>query len=135
TGFQTKSILFSEAVNLFHDVPLLVHLDRVDAAILALVFMLRDRVCKGFVKLADAVLEDVGETDQAGELDVAPAELIDELLEIDARLREFSARVDGDVAFIVDFKIAVPPVANAIKSCRVLHAPWTRRLNNRRRMF
>ena len=37
--------------------------------------------------LADAVLEDVGEADQHRELDVALAQLVDELLEVDLEVR------------------------------------------------
>ena len=71
-------------MDLLDDVPLLVHLDRVDAAVLALVVVVADRVLERVVELADAVLEDVGEADEDRELDVALAQLVDELLQVDA---------------------------------------------------
>jgi hypothetical protein len=64
-------------VDFLDDVALLVDLDRVDAAVVALVVVLDDRALERLVDLADAVLEDVGKTDEDRELDVAAAQLVD----------------------------------------------------------
>ena len=122
-GFEAEAIFLAEAVNLLDDVPLLVHLDRIDAAILAFVLVLGDGVGESLVNLADAMLEDVGEANQAGKLDVALAKLIDEFFQIDRRLGEVAVRMDGDMALVVDGEIAVAPVADAIELGGILGRP------------
>src|SRR6202008_2373549 len=58
-GFKAEFGWLAEGVNLLHDVPLLVHLDRIDAAIVSAEFVLADRVGEGLVDLADAMLKNV----------------------------------------------------------------------------
>ena len=53
---------------LLDDVALLVDLDRVDAAVAALVLVLRDGLLEGAAELLDPGLQDVGEADQEGEV-------------------------------------------------------------------
>ena len=96
-GFEAEAVGLADVVDLLDDVALLVDLDRVDAAVLALVVVVLDGVLKGLVKLADAVLEDVGEADQHGKLDVALAQLVDQLLQVDA-FSGVLGGMDGDVA-------------------------------------
>jgi hypothetical protein len=57
-------------------VALLVDLDGVDAALATLAAELGDGGAEGVVDPADAVVEDVGETRQDGELDAARLELV-----------------------------------------------------------
>ena len=102
--------------------PLLVHLDRVDAAILALVVVLADGGLEGFVDLADAMAEDVGEAKQDRQLDAALLQLIDQLLQVDGLLGAFVG-VDGDVAPFVDAEIALAPVPNLVGLDGVLDFP------------
>ena len=73
----------AEVEDLLDDLALLVDLDRVDAAVAALVVVLLDGLAKGVVELADAVAEDVGEAEQDRQLDAAGLQLVDEFLQID----------------------------------------------------
>ena len=63
-GLEAEAVLRAEVQHFLDDLALLVHLDRVDAAVLALVLVLVDRALEGAVDLAEPVLEDVGEADQ-----------------------------------------------------------------------
>src|SRR5206468_1644451 len=63
-GFQPKIEGPAEIQNLLDHVPLLVHLDWVNAAVFALKTELADGVLKGLVDFAHAVAEDVGEAEQ-----------------------------------------------------------------------
>ena len=82
-GLQAEVERLAEVEDLLDDVPLLVHLDRVDAAVVALVVVLLDGGLEGVVDLADAVAQDVGEAEQDRQLDAAGLQLIDQLLEVD----------------------------------------------------
>ena len=68
---------------------------------------------------------------QHRELDVALAQLVDELLQVDAAGRVLR-RVDGDVAVVVDREVALAPVLDAVELGGVLERPvavgrrWTR---------
>ena len=69
---------------LLDDVALLVDLDRVDAAVGALVVVLGDRLLERAAELLDARAQDVGEADQEREVEAAAAQVVDQLLEVDA---------------------------------------------------
>ena len=70
--------------DLLHHLPLLVDLDRVDAAILAPVAVLLHRRGEGGVDLPEPVLEDLGEPQQDRQVDAPHLEPVDELLQVDA---------------------------------------------------
>ena len=82
-GLEPELVGPAEVEHLLDDLALLVHLDRVDAAVAALVLVLRDGGLERRVDLAEAVLEDVGEADEDGQADAAQLQAIDELLEVD----------------------------------------------------
>ena len=98
-GLEPEVERLAEVEDLLDDVPLLVHLDRIDAAVAALVLVLADGGAEGVVDLADAMPEDVGEAEQDRQLDAAGLELVDQLLEVD-RLVGALVRVDGDVPLL-----------------------------------
>jgi hypothetical protein len=112
-GFEAEAELFAEVVDLFDHVPLLVDLDGVDAAVAAVVVVVANGVLERLVQPLHTVLQDVGEADEAGELDVALAQLVDELFEVDVLLRVLP-RVDGDVAVVVDAEVTLAPVGDAV---------------------
>ena len=64
-GLEAEVVRLAEVEDLLDDLALLVDLDRVDAAVAALVLVLRDGGLERGVDLAEAVLEDVGEADRA----------------------------------------------------------------------
>ena len=68
---EPEPVLAAEIQHLLDDLPLLVHLDRVDADVAAFVVVLRDRSLEGAVDVADPVAEDVAEADEDGQLDPA----------------------------------------------------------------
>ena len=82
---------------LLDHVALLVHLDRVDAAVAALVVVLRDRLLERAEQLLDARPQDVGEADQHRQVDPAAAQVVDERLQVD-RERAGTGGRDLDVA-------------------------------------
>ena len=68
---------------LLDHVALLVDLDRVDAAVGALVVVLRDRLLEGAAELLDPRPQDVGEADEEGQVEPAAAQVVHQLLEVD----------------------------------------------------
>ncbi len=71
-GFKAEVIGAAELEDFFDHLTLLIDLDRVNAAIAALVAVLADGVVEGLMHLAQAVLEDVRKTDQDGQRNAAP---------------------------------------------------------------
>jgi hypothetical protein len=96
------------------DEALLVDLDRIDAAVDALVAVLADGVLEGLVELDDARLEDLGEADQEGKTDPPLAQLVDQAFEVDRR-RPGPAGVHDEVAQVVDGEVVVPPAGDVVE--------------------
>ena len=86
-GLEAELVRLAEVEHLFDDLPLLVHLDRVDAAVAALVLVLGDGGLKRRVDLAEPVLQDVGEADEDRQADAAQLQAIDQLLQVDGAAR------------------------------------------------
>ena len=107
---------------LLDHVALLVDLDRVDAAVAALVVVLGDGLLEGAAELLHAGAQDVGEADQEGKVEAAGAEVVDELLEVDGR-RAGPAGGDLDVAGLVDAEEVLAPTVDVVKLDRVLDRP------------
>ena len=79
-GFQPEIVRPAVFENLFHHLPLLVDLDRIDAAVIALVAVLGNRVLKRLMQLAQPVLQDLAETDQQRQRDAAELEIVHQFL-------------------------------------------------------
>ena len=84
---EAELIRPAELHDLFDDLPLLIDLDRINAAIIAAVLVLGDRALEGGVNLAQPLLQDLGEADQDRQIDAAQLQPIDQLLQIDSRER------------------------------------------------
>ncbi len=82
-GLEAEVVWLAELVDLFDDLPLLVDLDGVDAAVPALVLVLGDGGVEGGVNVAKAVLQDVREPNQHRQADAAELEPVDQLLQVD----------------------------------------------------
>ena len=92
-GLEAVVVGPAELDDLLHHVAVLVDLDRVDAAVVALVAELGDGPPEGLVQLDHPALEDVGEADEQRQADATARDLVDQLLEVDvSRLR---ARADA----------------------------------------
>jgi hypothetical protein len=63
-GLEAEAVLRAEVQDLFHHLALLVHLDRVDADVAALILVLRDGALERTVDFSETMLQDVGEPDQ-----------------------------------------------------------------------
>ena len=138
-GLEAEVERLAEVEDLLDDLALLVHLDRVDAAVAVLVLGLLDGVLERLVQLADAVPEDVGEAEEDRQLDAARLELVDQLLEIDVALAPLG-RMDLEVAGLVDREVALAPVADAVGLDGVLNLPLLHQhrlggLRHRRRLL
>ena len=103
----------AEVEDLFDDLPLLVHLDGVDADVLAGVFVLGDGRLKGVVNVLQPVLQDVAEANQRRQADAAKLEMIDQLLQIDRPAR-LLRRMDLDVAVLADGEVSLPPAGDLV---------------------
>ena len=121
-GFEPEVERLAEIEDLLDDVPLLVDLDRIDAAVFALVVEFADGRLEGVVNLADAMAEDVGEAEQDRQLNAACLQLIDQVLQVDGLFGAL-VRVDGDMAIVVDAEVSFAPVANAVRLDGILSFP------------
>ena len=121
-GFQAKMIRPAELEDLFHHLPLLVDLDRIHAAVIALVVVLGDGVLEGLVHFAQTMLQNFGEADQDGEPDAAQLELFDQLAQIDAA-RRLLAGMHPQVPVRADGKIAFAPTGDIVEFAGVGDGP------------
>ena len=113
-GLETEAVLRAEVQHFLDDLALLVHLDRVDAAVLALVLVLVDRALEGAVDLAEPVLQDVGEANQDRHREAAQLQAIDQPLQIDAAARLLGG-MDLQVALLADGEVALAPAGHVIQ--------------------
>ena len=131
-GFEAELVRPAEVEHLLDDLPLLVDLDRIHAAVGALVVVLRDGRLEGGVNLAKAMSQDVGEADQHRQADAAQLQPIDQFLEVDG-LGWILGGVHLDVTGAVHREVSVPPACHFVELAGVLHAPRAGRGRARRR--
>ena len=101
---------------------LLVHLDRVQRGVLALVFQALDVGIEGTGQLAHAVLQDIGEAHQQRQRQAAFAQLIDLLVQVDGRAVR-AVRTDFYATGFIDREIPGPPMANPVNTAAVRNCP------------
>src|SRR5262249_2063549 len=123
TGLQSEIEGPADVENLLDHVSLLVHLDRVDAAIAALVVEFIDGGLEGIVDLAHALPQDIREAEEDGELDAAGLQLIDQALQVD-RLGWNFVRMDTDVAFVIEAKVDLSRKPDAVHFNGILDFPF-----------
>ncbi len=107
---------------LLDDVPLLVHLDRVDAAIGAAVVVLGDRLLERAAELLHARAQDVREADEEGQVEAAATQVVDQLLQVDP-YRAVAGGRHLDVAGLVDAEEVATPAADVVQLDRVVDRP------------
>ena len=117
-GLEAEAVLAAEIEHFLDDLPLLVHLDRVDADVAALVLVLGDRGLEGVVDVADAVAEDVAEPDEHRQLDAAQQQVVGELLQVDGA-RRVLGRVDEHMPGRGDREVALTPPLDLVELGRV----------------
>ncbi|MCY1432142.1 hypothetical protein D9M71_481320 [compost metagenome] len=101
---------------------LLVHLDRVQRGVLALVFQTLDVGVECAGQLTHAVLQDVRETDQQRQGQAAFAQLFDLLEQVDRRAAR-TVRTNFDATGVIDREIPGPPMANPVNTAAVRNCP------------
>ena len=77
---------------------------------------------KGVVDLAESMFENVGEADQDGQRNTPRLELVYELLEVDGVIGSFVG-MNGDMTFLVDREVILPPVLDVVAINRILNCP------------
>src|SRR5690554_3894820 len=92
---------------------LLVHLDWEDTPIDAAVFVFTDGAPEAFVQQANAIVENVRETDEQRKIEAPRLEVERELVEIDAPLG-LAVGADLDVTLVVDSKIGLAPTFDLV---------------------
>ncbi len=122
TGFQAEVERLAEIENLFDHVPLLVHLDGIDAAVIAAKVEFGNGGAKGLLDFAHPMPQNIGEAEQDGQLNAPFLKLIDQFLEVDGLGGVFIG-VDGDMASLVDTEVALAPIAHAVGFQSVLDFP------------
>ncbi len=122
SGLQTEAIRPAELEDLRDHLPLLVDLDRVRAAIAALVAVLGDGVLERLVNLLQAVFQDLSEADQDGQRDAAQHQVVDQFLQVDGPFR-LLGRVDQQVAPLAHREVGLSPPRDVIKFGCVGHGP------------
>ena len=85
----------------------------IDAAVGALVVVLRDGLLERAAELLDARAQDVGEADQEGKVQPAAAQVFDELLQVDAR-RPGPGGCDLYVSGVVDPEEGAAPAVDVV---------------------
>jgi hypothetical protein len=107
--------------------PVLVDLDRVDAAVLALVVVLLDRAVERAADQLDPRPQHVGEAQQDRQLDAAAVELVDQLAHVDLAVAG-AARRDDQVALLADVEVAAAPALDAVGLQRLRAGPAAERI-------
>jgi hypothetical protein len=100
----------------------LVHLGRVDAEVLPLEAVLRDGGAERLVELLHPGAQHVLEAHHAGEAELALADVIDHVHQIDLRAR-LPVRVHDQVALVVDGEVAGAPARDVVELERFFDRP------------
>jgi hypothetical protein len=111
---ESEAVLTAEIQHLLDNLPLLIHLDRIDADVAAVVLMLGDGGAEGVVDVADAVLENVAKPDQDWKADASQHQVIGELLQVDGT-RRILRRVHEHVAGGGNREVALPPALHLVE--------------------
>src|SRR5207253_104078 len=117
----------------FHHLALLIHFNRVHAAIIGFVIVLGDGVLKSLVHLAQTVLQNSTEADQDRQRDAAQLQIVYQFFEIDAA-RGLFVGANPHVTVRSDREIAFAPTGDVIQLARLGDGPAVGRLAKRRNL-
>ena len=121
-SLEPEAEVGAAAIDLFDDEALLVDLDRVDGGVAVLVVVFGDGRGEGVVQRSQSVAEDVREAQHHRRREVACAELLDDLEEVDLA-RAVAAWLANDVTCGIDAEIAAAPGARRVELLGVFDAP------------
>ena len=123
-GLQPIVVLGAVFRDLLHYLALLVHLDGVNALVMALVIRLLDRLAETFVQFRNAAAQQVAEAEQDGNGRAALVQPFQQVAQADVLLAAvFIIQADGHLPLLADPEIAVAPVVNAVQICGIMMAP------------
>ena len=122
TGLQADVEPTAMRHQLLHHGLHLVDLDGVDDEVLALVVILFGRLLEAAGQLLDAVVQDVGETQQSGSRDVARTQLVHHVHQVDRHATLLGS--DGNVTQFVDAEVFLTPALDVVEFGAVLNAPF-----------
>ena len=120
--------LLAGAHKFFDHMALLVDLDGHDAAVLALVAVLIDRLVEAAGEIKDARVEDLVEAQQYRRVDAPLEEIIDESFEVDdtaAFGAGLAAGVDREISVLTYTEVRRAPRIDEIVFCAILYSPTT----------
>jgi hypothetical protein len=119
---QPHSMWPAEVQDFLHHMPLLVHLDRVDQRVLAVVLGLLDGDGEALRQALDTGAQDVGEAEQERQSHPLRLQVLRQLVQVERALR-FVGRVHGDAPRLVDAEEADTPPLHVVEVERVLDCP------------
>ena len=122
TGFQSQVELASVRDNLLYHRLHLVHLDGIYHIVLALVVVLLRGFLEAAPRLLDAVVEDVGESQQDRRLYIAQRQFVHHFPEVDLHL--VLAGGHKHVSFIIDSEIGSTPAIDVVQFLGILNRPF-----------
>ncbi len=129
-GFESELVAAAILEYFLHHLPLLIHLDRIYAAVTGFVVVLGDGVLECLVYFAEAVFQNFAEANQDRQGDAAELQVIHELFEIDAA-RGIFVRVHPHVPVLADRKITFAPTGDIVELARFGDGPAIGGLANR----
>ena len=127
-GFQAVVVFFPELGDFLDHLALLVHLDRIDAAVFAAVAGVLDRLAEGLVDLRDPRVQQVAETQQYRQVCAAVVQAFDHVEKRDLLAGLIVFQAHGDMALAADAEEAVAPGFHAVEFGGLFRGPGIGRL-------
>ena len=125
TALKTEVVLLTVGDDFLDNGAHLIDLDGIDDEVLAAVVVFLLGTLEAIGSFLDAIVEDVGKTEQNGSGNVAFGQFVDQLAEVDANI--VLARTDIGVTAFVDTEIVHAPTFNIIKFFGVFNTPFSHR--------
>ena len=125
TALETKVVLLAVGDDFLDNGAHLIDLDGIDDEVLAAVVVFLLGTLEAIGGFLNAIVEDVGKTEQNGGGDVTFGQFVDQLAEVDANI--VLARTDVGVTAFVDTEIVHAPTFDIIKFFGVFNTPFSHR--------
>ena len=132
---QSHTVRLAKLEDLFDDVPLLIHLDRVHRRIAARIRELGSRLVEARRQGLDAGAKNVREAQQHRHRNALLLEIHGDVVQIDLVLRALLVRLYDDVAARIDVEKAATPALDIIEGARGVDAPGCGLRCRRRRFY
>ena len=120
-SLQADVELLAVSDNLLDDLSHLVHLDGIDDEVAALVLVFLGSLLETTGNLIDAVIQNVGETQQHGRGHLAGMEFVHHVCQVHGHTTALGR--DGNVAILVDGEVLEAPASDVVEFGAILDAP------------